>query len=134
MDFSQSASDLHTFSRKGLQRVLSHLVHARNFDTMYAQASDKVAMHSLKSQHALTWRRICPFEPSLQIHSLFCTMRVRQELSLPMPNLRLAYQHKITMPNLRLAYQHKITTTCCAKHHLAFEPRHALGHLMCTAK
>jgi hypothetical protein len=123
MDFSQSASDSHAFPRKGLQRVLSYQVHARNFDTLYAQAPDKVAaaMYSLKSQHALTWRRICPFEPSLQIRSIFCQMRIRQELSLPMPNLKLAHQRKIT-------------TTCCAKHHPALEPHHAFDHLMCTAK
>jgi hypothetical protein len=60
MDFPESASDSHAFPHKSLQRVLSHLIHARNFNDVYVHASDEVAaaMYSLKSRHALTWRLI----------------------------------------------------------------------------
>ena len=45
-------------------------------------------MHSLSSPHAMTWHRVCPFEPRLQIASHLCKMRIRQELDLPMPHRR----------------------------------------------
>ena len=76
-------------------------------------------MHSLSSPHAITWHRVCPFEPRLQIASDLCKMRIRQELDLPMPCLTDGHN------NQRLAY-------CCNPPHAALEPRHAFNHLICV--
>ena len=76
-------------------------------------------MHSLSSPHAMTWHRVCPFEPRLQIASHLCKMRIRQELDLPMPCLTDAHN------NQRLAY-------CCNPPHTALEPRRAFNHLICV--
>ena len=109
------------FPVKGLQRTLSHLEHERRYKGLFQDASPKVsaAMHSLSSPHAMTWHRVCPFEPRLQIASHLCKMRIRQELDLPMPCLTDAHN------NQRLAH-------CCNPPHAALEPRHAFNHLICV--
>jgi|TARA_B110000483_G_C18146397_1_gene523659 hypothetical protein len=106
MDFPESASDSHAFPHKSLQRVLSHLIHARNFNDVYVHASDEVAaaMYSLKSRHALTWRLI-------SAHS--------SRPSKPEPFFAGMRQASLPMPNLKHAYNNEITTTCCTKHRLA---------------
>ena len=106
---------------KGLQRTLSHLEHERRYKGLFQDASPEAsaAMHSLSSPHAMTWHRVCPFEPRLQIASHLCKMRIRQELDLPMPCLTDAHN------NQRLAH-------CCDPPHAALEPRHAFNHLICV--
>ena len=119
VDFHDSVAK--EFPVRGLQRTLSHLEHERRYKRLFQDASPMVSasMHSLSSPHAMTWHRVCPFEPRLQIASHLCKMRIRQELDLNMPCLTDAFN------NQRTAY-------CCNTPHMALEPRHAFDHLLCV--
>ena len=80
---------------------MSHLEHERRCKRLFQDASPMVSAskHFLSSPHAITWHRVCPFEPRLQIASHLCKMRIRQELDLNMPCLTDAFNNKKVAPS-----------------------------------